>query len=115
MEDELIALLPRLRRFARALSRDDDAADDLVQSACERALSHADSFTRGTRLDSWMYRIVQNLWIDRCRSRAARPEAVPIDDAMELEGSDGRRDTEARLTLTRVRARVRGLPEEQRL
>ena len=50
MEDALIALLPRLRRFARALCRDDDEADDLVQSACERALTSKDRFEPGTNL-----------------------------------------------------------------
>ena len=95
MEDELIALLPRLRRFARALCRDDDEADDLVQGACERALSRSDSFTPGTRLDSWMYRIVQNLWIDRCRARGTRGQAVPVEDVHDLVGSDGRTETEA--------------------
>ena len=115
MEDELISLLPRLRRFARALCRDADEADDLVQSACERALGNRAGFTPGTRLDSWMYRIVQNLWIDRCRTRAGRGPSVPLDDVLELAGSDGRRETEARLTLDGVRTRIRGMPEEQRL
>jgi RNA polymerase sigma-70 factor (ECF subfamily) len=115
MEDELIALLPRLRKFARALCRDDDEADDLLQGACERALSRPGSFTPGTRLDSWMYRIVQNLWIDRCRSRSGRGVAVPVEDVVDLVGSDGRNVTEARLTLAGVRTRIRGMPEEQRL
>src|SRR4051794_15996953 len=109
MEDELIALLPRLRRFARTLCRDDDEADDLVQSACERALTSRDRFVPGTRLDSWTYRIVQNLWIDRCRARAARGQAVPVEDVLDLAGSDGRTDTEAKLTLAGVRARMRAM------
>jgi RNA polymerase sigma-70 factor (ECF subfamily) len=115
MTEDLIALLPRLRRFARALARNDDEADDLVQSACERALRSRDSFVPGTRLDSWMCRIVQNLWIDRCRSAAARGETVAIDDALDLPGSDGRAVTLGRLTLAEVRRRVRELPDEQRL
>lgn len=115
MTEDLIALLPRLRRFARALARNDDEADDLVQSACERALRNRDSFVPGTRLDSWMCRIVQNLWIDRCRSAAARAETVEIDDALDLPGSDGRAVTLSRLALAEVRRRVRELPEEQRL
>lgn len=115
MTEDLIALLPRLRRFARALARNDDEADDLVQSACERALRNRDSFVPGTRLDSWMCRIVQNLWIDRCRSAAGRAETVEIDDALDVAGSDGRAVTLSRLTLNEVRRRVRELPEEQRL
>jgi len=115
MTEDLVALLPRLRRFARALSRSDDEADDLVQSACERALANRHGFVPGTRLDSWMYRIVQNLWIDRCRSRTARGEHVDIDEAYDLAGADGRSVTMSRLTLAEVRQRVRDLPEEQRL
>ena len=115
MTEDLIALLPRLRRFARALARNDDEADDLVQSACERALRSQDSFVPGTRLDSWMCRIMQNLWIDRCRAAAKRAETVEIDDAHDVVGSDGRAVTLSRLTLAEVRRRVRDLPEEQRL
>lgn len=115
MEEELVALLPRLRRFARTLCHDADMADDLVQAACERALKAADSFVAGTRFDSWMYRIVQNLWIDRRRSSASRGPHVDLDSALELPGSDGRRDTEAKLTLAKVRGAIAELPEEQRL
>jgi RNA polymerase sigma-70 factor (ECF subfamily) len=115
MEEELVALLPRLRRFARALCHDVDTADDLVQAACERALNAAASFAPGTRLDSWMCRILQNLWIDRCRSAASRGPHVDLDAALELQGADGRRDTEAQLMLARVRLAIAELPEEQRL
>lgn len=115
MEEELIALLPRLRRFARTLCHNRDTADDLVQGACEKALGAADRFVPGTRLDSWMYRILQNLWIDRCRSSAARGPHVDLDAALELQGSDGRQDTEAQLTLAKVRLAIAALPEEQRL
>jgi RNA polymerase sigma factor (sigma-70 family) len=72
---ELVSLLPRLRRFAYGLTGSLDAGDDLVQSACERALMRLDQFQPGTRLDSWMYRIVQNLWIDQRRAQQARLEA----------------------------------------
>jgi RNA polymerase sigma-70 factor (ECF subfamily) len=115
MTEDLVVLLPRLRRFARALAHSEDEADDLVQSACERALASRHGFVPGTRLDSWMYRIVQNLWIDRCRSRATRGEHVDIDEAYDLAGADGRTETMSRLTLAEVRERVRALPEDQRL
>jgi RNA polymerase sigma-70 factor (ECF subfamily) len=66
---EMVSLLPRLRRFAYGLTGSLDEGDDLTQSACEKALRSLEQFTAGTRLDSWMYRIAQNLWIDRRRSR----------------------------------------------
>ncbi len=67
---QLIAVLPRLRRFARGLAGSAVEADDLVQAACERALTRAHQFQEGTRFDSWMFRIVQTIWIDLKRARA---------------------------------------------
>jgi RNA polymerase sigma-70 factor (ECF subfamily) len=114
-EDELVALLPNLRRFARALCRNEAEADDLVQSTCERALARSQSFVPGTRLDRWLFKVMQNLWLDRGRTAAARREHVDLAALPELAGADGRRDGEARVTLGRVRARVADLPEQQRL
>src|SRR3569832_1989922 len=81
IRDQLVPLLPRLRRFARALARNLDDADDLVQVAVERGLLHLDQLRPGTRLDSWMFGIVRNAWIDETRSRKRRdkvhaPEAL---------------------------------------
>src|SRR5262249_59174339 len=56
--DQLIAVLPRLRRFARGLTGSATEADDLVQAACERALAREHQFQEGTRFDSWMFRLV---------------------------------------------------------
>jgi Sigma-70 region 2 len=72
--DQLIAVLPRLRRFARGLAGSASDADDLVQAACERALARQHQFQEGTRFDSWMFRIVQTIWIDLVRSRDVRKE-----------------------------------------
>lgn len=109
-----MALLPRLRRFAYGLTGSRDEADDLVQSACERALSRLHQWRPGTRLDSWMYRILQTVWIDRLRSRRTRMEAEP--EVLErLAGGDARRELEARLDLARVRRLIAALPEEQRV
>lgn len=111
---QIVALLPRLRAFARSLARTPDAADDLVQAACEKALRSLDQWTPGTRLDSWMFRIMQNQWIDT--KRRERPQVALDEPAVEaqLDGEDGRRTTEARLTLARVQQEIGRLPEEQR-
>ena len=98
----MIELLPRLRRFAYALTGSMDHADDLVQDTCERALARMDQWTPGTRLDSWMYRIAQNLWVDNRRAKKSRGDAIDIDTLHDLAGSDGRKVTEGRLTLMRV-------------
>jgi RNA polymerase sigma-70 factor (ECF subfamily) len=102
---ELVGLLPRLRRFAYGLTGSLEDGDDLVQGACERALRRLDQFQPGTRFDSWMYRIVQNLWIDQKRARQVRPEAGMEPTDLELH---------SRLVLTSVQRAVAALPEEQR-
>lgn len=112
--DGLVALLPRLRRFAYGLTGSVDEGDDLVQSACERALSRMSQFEPGTRLDSWMFRIMQTVWIDRRRSRQRRGISIPVDEVGELQGSDGVRENDARLRLDEVRRAVSRLPEDQR-
>src|SRR3546814_9514419 len=60
-EGELLALLPRLRRFVAGLSRNAADGDDLCQAALERALKSRHLWAEGTRLDSWMYRIMRNI------------------------------------------------------
>jgi RNA polymerase sigma-70 factor (ECF subfamily) len=111
----LVALLPRLRRFAYGLCGSKDEGDDLVQAACERALSRLDQWQEGTRLDSWMFRVVQTIWIDRIRAQKVRGIVSDITDADHLVGDDGTRSTEARLTLNTVREAIADLPEDQRI
>ena len=111
--DQLIAVLPRLRRFARGLSGSAADADDLVQAACERALARQHQFQEGTRFDSWMFRIVQTIWIDQIRSRDVRKEDGDIAEGRL--GSDAPvRRVEARLGLAEVRRAVAHLPPDQR-
>ncbi|MEO1194009.1 MAG: sigma-70 family RNA polymerase sigma factor [Pseudomonadota bacterium] len=111
---QLVALLPRLRRFAKVLARSDDQADDLLQAACERALTRLDQWQPGTRLDSWMYRIMQTVWIDWVRKNKVRGIPEPIEDQHDLSGSDGRQVVESQLELSAVRAAIKELPDEQR-
>lgn len=111
--DQLIAVLPRLRRFARGLAGTTAEADDLVQAACERALARAHQFEEGTRFDSWMFRIVQTIWIDQLRSREVRKEDGDV--AEERLGTDAPvRGIEARVALDEVRHAVEHLPPDQR-
>jgi RNA polymerase sigma-70 factor (ECF subfamily) len=111
--DQLIAVLPRLRRFARGLTGSAAEADDLVQAACERALSRQHQFQEGTRFDSWMFRIVQTIWIDQLRARSVRAEDPELEG--DRFGSDEPvRRAEARLALEEVRRAVARLPADQR-
>ncbi|MEM8854797.1 MAG: RNA polymerase sigma factor [Pseudomonadota bacterium] len=109
----LIAFLPSMRRFAISLTRSPDKADDLVQSACERALLNAESFQQGTRFDAWIFRIIRNLWIDSLR-RTKTQASVPLDDEQEPMGADGEAVVDARLTLSDTAKVMLQLPEEQR-
>lgn len=110
IRDQMIALLPRLRRFARAIAGP-QAADDLVQGAVERALRAIHQWTPGTRLDSWMFRILRNLWLDDLRVR--RPQ-LNVDEMLEQPGDDGRATMEGRSELAKVRSLIGVLPVSQR-
>jgi RNA polymerase sigma-70 factor, ECF subfamily len=111
--DQLVAVLPRLRRFARGLTGSSVEADDLVQAACERALARRHQFQEGTRFDSWMFRIVQTIWIDQIRSRDVRKTDGDIGED-RLGSDEPVRRVEARLTLAEVRRAVDRLTPDQR-
>jgi RNA polymerase sigma-70 factor (ECF subfamily) len=110
--NELVSLLPRLRRFSLALAGRRDAAEDLLQSAIERALRRRESYDRSRRLDSWMFKIMQNLWFDMRRQAASA--AFVSDEGLEVAGEDGRDLIESRDELRRAREAFGALPEDQR-
>lgn len=113
-EDELSALLPRLRRFAHALSKCPSDADDLTQMAAERALRSRAQWQAGTRLDSWLFRIMRNLWIDTVRARSRKERFEVPEEEAERVGEDPRPGMEASIELKRVMAAMQRLPKEQR-
>ncbi len=113
-ERDLLALLPRLRRFAASLSRDRADGDDLCQAALERGLKSRDQWQPGTRLDSWMYRIMRNLWIDEARARQRAARTFAPEEAGEGVGYAGDRDVEAHMMLSDVDRAMQALPDEQR-
>lgn len=107
-------LVPRLRRFAYALTGSNDAGNDLVQAACERALRNAGQFRPGTRMDSWMFRIMQNLWLDDRRRQRVRGTKIDPDAAALSDDGLGARQLEDQVALAQVRAAVDTLPDDQR-
>ena len=109
---ELLDLLPRLRRFARSLARDHADADDLLQAAVQRGLERRASFKAGTRLDSWMFTVMKNAWIDETRARARRGRVVLAD-----KDGAGVADTAAPdlVAADAVERALRRLPDDQRL
>jgi RNA polymerase sigma-70 factor (ECF subfamily) len=113
-EDELSALLPRLRRFAHGLSRSSADADDLTQMTVERALRSRAQWQPGSRLDSWLYKIMRNLWIDTARVRGRRERVEAPAEEADSVSEDPRDSIEASLDLKRVMAAITRLPDEQR-
>jgi len=109
---DLAALLPRLRRFARSITFHREDADDLVQVAVERALGRSEQFTEGTRLDSWMFRIVKNAWIDEVRSRVRRDQVFAPEEEGEQVGDDSAEAHQQRLAVQKAMSL---LSEEHRL
>lgn len=113
-EQDLLALLPNLRRFAFSLSRRSDTADDLVQSTVERAVKARDRRPHDMPLKPWLFRILRNLWIDGLRREQTRGAEVDSCDAPEAGATDGVRVVEARLMLRDTEAVLRTLPQQQR-
>lgn len=99
---EIAALLPRLRRFARALTFHREDADDVVQIAVERAMSRSAQWEAGTRLDSWMFRIVKNAWIDEVRSRSRREHLFAPEEEGEQVGDDSAAAHQQRLAIQKA-------------
>lgn len=82
---DLVSLLPKLRRFAMTLTRNAADADDLVQEACERAITRSHLWNGEGRLESWIYAMTRNLWIDEIRKRKVRTGGGTVDIADQDE------------------------------
>ncbi|MEM8822582.1 MAG: RNA polymerase sigma factor [Pseudomonadota bacterium] len=111
LKRDLITLLPRLRRFARSLTRSVPEADDLVQDTCLRAIGRADQWDRSQPLDRWAFRIMRNLWISEVRKRAVRlgQGHVPAEDSDELRTTE---TGEAMVALGEVQSHIAALPSD---
>lgn len=111
-EQQVLDLLPRMRRFAIGLAGSVSDGDDLCQMTIERALTRRDQWQEGTRLDSWIYRIMRNILIDEKRAGSRRRETFVDEDAGLAVGSDG--GQEAQVELTMVDRAMQTLPDDQR-
>jgi RNA polymerase sigma factor (sigma-70 family) len=102
LHTEIAALLPRLRRFARTITYKREDADDLVQVAVERALTRGAQWEAGTRLDSWIFRIMKNAWIDEVRTRIRRERLFAPEEAGEHVGDDSAEAHQQRLAIQKA-------------
>lgn len=110
LTQDLVALLPRLRRFALSLTGTTADADDVVQAACERAIRCAHQWQPGSRLDSWLYRIIQTTWLDMRRSGR---RTSSLDD-MDTPDSGAPAPAETHIYVGQVGVALNTLPADQR-
>lgn len=107
---ELVSLLPKLRRFAMSLTRNAADADDLVQEACERAITRHHLWTGEGRLESWVYAMTRNLWVDEVRKRKVRTGSGLVDaqeqDELVIEASG-----EKAVYATQLQKMILSMPE----
>jgi RNA polymerase sigma-70 factor (ECF subfamily) len=108
---DLIAMLPKLRVQALALTRNRAQADDLVQDCVVRALAARDSFTPGTNFAAWLHRILRNHFISEIRKRR---ETVAIDDAPPAVLARGGADAEDKIALRELWTAMERLSPEHR-
>jgi len=111
---ELVRLLPRLWRFGLGLTGNPEACDDLVQATCERALTRYHQWKPGSRLDSWVFTIMQSIWKNELRAQSIRRGAGFVDpESYVFYGKFP--SAEASAYALQVLEAVMALPEAQRI
>lgn len=110
---QLVQLLPKLRRFARALTRNIDDADELVQMSCERAILKQDQWLEGSSLDRWIYTLMRNLWFSELRKRKVRQGHgnIAADEQTELRSDPVAED---QIYINQIGQAVYDLPDNLR-
>lgn len=114
MEDfgsQVAQYIPRLRRYARALTGERVAADDLVQDTLERAWNKLHLWRPGSDLRAWLFTIMHNVFINQVRGRAGEQLVSLDDEAMDLPDRGLPADP---LEIRDIDAALRKLPDEQR-
>ncbi len=103
--------IPGLRRYARALLRDVEQADDLVQDCIERALSRRRLWRGSGELRPWLFTIMHNIHANQMRSLSRQPTKLPLS-AAETRGTPARQTDQ--VAVAEVVAALNKMPEEQR-
>lgn len=111
----MVALLPKLYRFALGLTGIKALAEDLVQDTIERAMRNLDRWQDGTRLDSWLYRMLQNLYLNGRRDNSNRQHLLAGFAPTDLLVGDGAlMPADSMAIMGEIRAQITALPLEQR-
>ena len=108
----IIEQIPRLRRYARALTGNAHAAEDLVQDCLERAWNKFHLWQTGTNMRAWMFTIMHNIHVNQVRKAVSRPTVVTLNDWTDDRGV--KPVQEQRAEVRNVGAALERLPEEQR-
>lgn len=107
-------LFPRLWRYCLVITGNHDSANDLAQSACMRALEKADQFKPGTRIDHWVFRIAQRIWLNELRAASVRRGGgMAVLEEQHLP--DPAPGPEENLGVREILMQVFTLPEAQRV
>jgi RNA polymerase sigma-70 factor (ECF subfamily) len=109
---DIEAEIPRLRRYARALTRDIVTADDLVQDCLTRALGKLHLWQEGTDLRAWLFTILHNQYVNHIRRAVREGAAVGLSDSEPLLSRPAHQGK--RLELRDLERAIANLPEEQR-
>jgi len=88
LKDDIVALLPDLRAFARFMCREREAADDLVQNTVLAALDKQAQFETGTNLKAWLFTIMRNRFYSDMRSQRRRPITIEDVESTSVEAVD---------------------------
>jgi RNA polymerase sigma-70 factor (ECF subfamily) len=109
---ELLAALPRLRRFARSLAGNRQDGDDLMQTTVERALERG--WPQGVEALPWLFKVCKNIWIDELRARAVRRKAALTHELDDEPSISGEAVALGEIGLREVEHALESLPVEQR-
>lgn len=112
-KQDLIGLIPHLRRFAMALCRNRETADDLVQDCLLRAMERQTAFRHGTNLRAWLFTILHNIFVDNVRRVTRRNKDAELNE--NGEGARQEADQDAACTAAEIKNAIARLPQDQRI
>ena len=110
-QDQLIALVPTLRAFARSLTNDRALADDLVQETVLRAFANLKRFEPGTNMRAWLFTILRNHFYSELRKKRHECEDAEGQMSARLWSAPNQED---HVALNALREAMKKLPDEQR-